>query len=284
MLFSIIIPTRDRVDALDRCLASLAALEFSPDQFEVLVVDDGSHRPVDEVVARYGEHLPVRMLVQQNRGPAAARNLGLKNARGRYVVFTDDDCRADAQWLRAYLEAFAEQPESAWGGEILPAPENSLAGVAAQLLVTYLYEYPVAHLRFFCTNNLAFPREALAGLGGFDEHFPLAAAEDRDLCARWGTRYPLAYAPAARVYHRQELTFLGFLQQQFRYGRGAFHFQVRRRQREEEPLRVEPLHFYARLLAYPWRSEDSPRAAALTMLLALSQLANFCGYSYERRK
>lgn len=282
MFFSVIIPTRDRPELLEFCLVALNAQTFSKDRFEVIVVDDGSSVPIGPVVERHSRTLPIRLLRQQNRGPAAARNQGLHAAAGTYVVFTDDDCRPEPEWLSAYEAAFAQAPGAGLGGEVKPAPENGICGNTSQLLVSYLYNHNDTRTPFFCTNNVAFPRQLLLDLGGFDETFPLAAAEDRDICSRWNQRHPLRHAPAAAVLHRQALDFRGYVRQHFRYGRGAYQFHTRRKLRGDRGIRVESIRFYSRMLLFPWNVYPAGVAALQSSLLVLAQVANVAGYVYER--
>ena len=86
---SIVIPTYGRPDQLAACLDSLEALDYPRDRFEVIVVDDGSPQPLPP----YGGALRVTLVRQAHAGPAAARNTGAAASRGRWLAFTDDDCR-----------------------------------------------------------------------------------------------------------------------------------------------------------------------------------------------
>jgi glycosyltransferase involved in cell wall biosynthesis len=286
--FSIVIPTRNRGAQLDRCLAALGALEYARTEFEVLVVDDGSEPAVGEAAGRHAGSLALRCLRTEGVGPAAARNLGVRSAQGEYVAFTDDDCRPDAQWLRAFdaaIEGTAAE-RRAWmglGGRIVDAPENGVCERASQMLVSFLYEYNRSwgELRFFCSNNLVFPRQALLAMGGFDESFPLAAAEDRYICARWLRQGELVYVPEAVVEHRQQLGLRGFVRQQFRYGRGAQQFWRRRRAEGGTGNRLEPGKFYGGLLRYPFGKVRWLEAVAASLLLATSQAAVALGYYWE---
>jgi glycosyltransferase involved in cell wall biosynthesis len=279
MLFSVIIPTRNRPEMLDRCLTALDRQTFPRDGFEVIVVDDGGTVALEGIVAR---HAGVRLLRQENRGPAVARNAGIAAGTGEFIVLTDDDCRPESGWLAAYSRAVLEMPGAGLGGDVKPAPENGICGDASQLLVSYLYNYTDTRMPFFCTNNVAFPRRLLLEIGGFDETFPLAAAEDRDICGRWNARYPLRRAPEASVVHHQALDFAGFVRQQFRYGRGAFQFHRRRIQRGDGGVRVAPFRFYSRMLRFPWGVYPAGMAALHMVLLVISQVANAAGYFYER--
>jgi mycofactocin glycosyltransferase len=92
---SVVVPTRDRPAALDRCLAALSAQTL--DELEVVVVDDGSVASAD-VAAVVARHPRARLIQQAGRGPAAARNAGARASRGSFLCFTDDDCAADRDW------------------------------------------------------------------------------------------------------------------------------------------------------------------------------------------
>jgi glycosyltransferase involved in cell wall biosynthesis len=219
---SVVVPTRDRPAALARCLGALAR-QTAP-SLEVVVVDDASHdaRAVRDAVARACP--TARVVPGPGRGPAAARNLGVRAARGAIVCFTDDDCRPDPEWAARLADAC---DGGAAAGTTLADPAAGRCAAAAQLLTQVLQ---VASLRqdsgslgFAPTCNLACATElALA----FDESFPLAAGEDRDWCARLaqaGAR--LHHVPAAIVVHQPQLGLRGLLRQQRRYGRGAVRFR-----------------------------------------------------------
>jgi glycosyltransferase involved in cell wall biosynthesis len=283
---SVIIPTFQRPDALSRCLDALAAQVLPGARFEVVVVDDGSTEPPRAIVSRFTPRLDVRLFEQRNAGPAAARNAGAAAARGAVLVFTDDDCRPDPRWLRVIADAAARHPGCAIGGRVENALGEGLYSTASQLLIEFLYEYynvGASTGRFFITSNLAFPTERFRALGGFDASFPLAAAEDRDVCDRWREAgHAMVYADDAVVHHAHELRLGSFCRQHFNYGRGAYYLHRARSQRGEAPLRVEPLRFYTQLVTYPLRRSSAPQSLALAALSALSQGVYVSGYLRER--
>src|SRR3712207_2443148 len=105
MLFSVVIPVYNRAALVGATLDSVLGQEFEG-EFEVVVVDDGSTDETPAVLARYGER--VRVLRQENAGPGAARNLGIRTARGEYVAFLD----SDDLWFPWTLSTYAEIIES----------------------------------------------------------------------------------------------------------------------------------------------------------------------------
>jgi glycosyltransferase involved in cell wall biosynthesis len=284
--FSVVVPTYDRGESLARCLAALAAQDVGRDAFEVVVVDDGGRRSPRDVVARFRDALDVRLLEQANAGPAAARNAGAAASRGEYLVFTDDDCRPEPHWLSGLAESATAFPGRAVGGRVDNALSDGIYSTASQLLIEFLYEYyNVAgdEGRFFITSNLAFPAARFREIGGFDVTFPLAAAEDRDLCDRWLERgHAMVYADGAVVRHAHALGLRSFCRQHLNYGRGAYHLHLSRARRGVTPVRIEPLRFYSRLIAYPLREGGGVRAVALSALLLVSQVVYATGYVMER--
>lgn len=289
--FSIVIPTYARAETLRACLSSCCALDYPSGQFEVVVVDDGDDEGTRQVVADFLHLIPLAYIPQPARmGPASARNAGAAAARGRYVVFIDDDCVADVRWLRGLDEVLGEAgPPILAGGRIENESSENLFAIASQNLVDFLYEWYNAdprNARFFASNNIACPKGAFVELGGFDASFPRAAAEDRDFCDRWRERgWRLGSAPNAVVRHRHRLTFRSFVRQHFGYGRGAVYLHQGRDRRGVHRPKLEPLRFYWRLLTYPMRHRSTaPHSslAALVLLAFTSQVAYAAGFYRER--
>jgi GT2 family glycosyltransferase len=283
--FSVVIPTRDRPRELAACLESIAGLEYPYADFEVIVVDDGGDLDAS-VLEQARQSINVRLLKQQRpRGPASARNRGVAAAHGQYIAFTDDDCIVDPGWLRAMEAALESNPDAMVGGTTLSSQDSSLFAVASQNVLDFLYDHYASmpsRYRYFATNNLACRRDAFRRLGGFDESFPRAAAEDRDLCERWndaGRRFH--QEPSAVVTHHVRSSFTRYVAQHFRYGRGADSLMKARERRGSVPPR-EPAGFFARLIAFPLRQGVSLHNLALAALAAMSQAAYGAGYYVER--
>jgi GT2 family glycosyltransferase len=285
--FSIVIPTYSRPERLATCLESITNLDYPRDRFEVVVVDDGSEPPLENVVLPFQNKLNLTLIRQANSGPATARNTGATQARGKYLAFTDDDCAPLPEWLQALEAHFATTPNCAIGGRTLNALPDNLFSTASQLLIDYLYDYYNAdpkQARFFASNNFALPADYFRKIGSFDTSFPLAAGEDRELCDRLlYNGYPLIFVPEAQIYHAHQLTLRRFWRQHFNYGRGAFHFHRVRSQRNQEPIKVEPLSFYTNLLTYPFLQKSRHSGILLVALFFVSQVANITGFFGERR-
>ena len=251
--------------------------------FEVIVVDDGSPEPLAPVCKEFGPM--VRCIRRDNGGPAGARNAGVRAARASFVAFTDDDCRPQPDWLRHMMAAHGGDATRLVGGQVENALSDNIYSATSQLLCDYLYDYFGAEdgdMPFFTSNNMACSRTAYERLGGFDETFPLAAAEDRDFGLRWrASGGDLTYVPGARVGHAHKLSFRRFLRQHANYGRGARHLHRLMQGRGDRRPPLESILFYLRLLTYP--IERNERAALpKSALMAMTQVAMVYGYFSER--
>src|SRR4030095_682119 len=138
--FSIIVPTYARPQRLSECLAGLAALDYPRDCYEVIVVDDGTPGGVESALATWRQRLDLRVIVQDNAGPGAARNRGALDATGECLVFTDDDCVPDAGWLAGFAGALTTAPGQLLGGRVINVLDN-LYSQASQDVVAYICDH-----------------------------------------------------------------------------------------------------------------------------------------------
>lgn len=284
---SVVVPTYRRPAKLAACLRALARLDYPRARFEVIVVDDGSAAPPEEAMAALDRDVSACLLAVEHGGPAAARNAGAARAKGELLAFTDDDCMPAPGWLRALAERFGSAGDAMLGGRTVNALSDNPYSTTTQLVVEYVsrqYDPAAGGPEFFASNNLAVPAETFRAVGGFDASFPLAAAEDRELCARWrrgGGR--LVYVPEALVLHAHHLTLRRFCRQHFNYGRGRSQLGSRVAWQQASPMSsFAPPAFYLKLLACARRAPQGTCRASITALLALSQVATAAGFLHER--
>ncbi|MEM9947569.1 MAG: glycosyltransferase [Cyanobacteria bacterium P01_D01_bin.36] len=283
--FSIVVPTYNRPPQLAACLQALTQLDYPGDRVEIIIVDDGSKTPLNQTVAPFQKDAKVTLVRQQNGGPAAARNTGVQHATGNYIAFTDDDCMPDTHWLKEFAIALQTNPNAMVGGRTINALPRNLYSSASQALIDYLYSYYSEATQgiFFASNNIAMAKSHFLNIGGFDVSFPLAAAEDRNLCDCWQQAgYPMKYVPAATIQHAHALSLKSFWRQHFGYGRGAYCFHQVRANRTEQNIKVEPTKFYTDLLTYPIKETDMPSPLKVSSLFFLSQVATVSGFFWER--
>ena len=279
---SVVVPTFQRPDRLAACLDALRAQDAAAagHAFEVVIVDDGSEPRVDPALcADPGQAHAIRLLRQANAGPAAARNRGAREARGRLLAFTDDDCRPAPGWLSALIAASAAEEAALLGGRTVNGETDNVFSAASQDLIGFL---DAEDQRYFASNNIACAREAFFALGGFASGFPLAGGEDRDLGLRWGASgRPLRRVPDAVVAHHHALTPRGFWRQHANYGRGARH--LRARGAEGGGHAFASLAWYAALVSWPLRTRQE-RGWRRAGLLAAAQLATAWGFATPNRR
>jgi GT2 family glycosyltransferase len=281
--FSIIIPTYSRPRELLGCLEALACLRFPADSFEVLVVDDGSPAPPEPVVTRFHDRLSVRLLTAAHGGASAARNHGAERAAGKFLAFTDDDCRPAPDWLDKLQARCNSLPDHIVGGRTVNVLAENPYAATSQLIVDVIYALRnprgAGEANFLASNNLAIAADRFRGTGGFDCNF--AHAEDRELCDRWlWSGYRMTYAPEALVYHAHALSLRSFWWQHFGYGRGAWHFHRIRQRRGSGQFQFD-WHFYQQLGVAPFASGGWSRKPIIAALMLIAQVANCAGFLYE---
>lgn len=218
-LVSIVIPTRDKVEVLRRCLASVEE-RTAYRRFEVIIVDNGSS---DAAAVRYLRDCGHRVVVDPRPfNFSRVNNLGAQAARGEHLLFLNNDTEViDPGWLEALLE-YSQLPEVGAVGAKLYFPDGRLQHVGVTLqggnaghpLYTYPGEHPgAAHAACIpCDYSavtaacLMVRRDVFEAVGGFDERFPVNY-NDVDLCLRVrsaGLR--VVYTPYARLYHFESST------------------------------------------------------------------------------
>jgi GT2 family glycosyltransferase len=274
---SVIIPTLDRPKLLSKCLQTLVA--SFPQDAETIVVSDGGTVSLEPYIEPFVESLRLRYVRAPHRGPAAARNYGLEVARGRIVLFTDDDCQPRPGWVASLASGVSLSPPGAVGGITLNGVSANPYDDAAQVVLDLVARHDTAmgwSPRFFPSNNLAFPAETLRAIGGFDESF--RTAEDRELCRRWRhAGFSLNRVPEAIVEHAPNLDFRGFVRQFLAYGRGAAQFHAS----SETASFRESVGFHLRLPIYGWREmllRGLGRGAKLAGLLLVWEFLTFAGF------
>ena len=191
--WSVIVPTHGRPEQLCRCLESLAQVEWPADSLELLVVDDGGGLAADAVRAGGPK---ARLIRQEHAGPAAARNRGAHEAVNERLAFVDDDCTVTRGWLAGFARALDEHPGAAAGGRVVNGLPGNLFSTATETMAAYMYK--ASEERFVTSNNLAVPRARFLELGGFDEHFPLAAADTAISPSAGSQAAPRSWPPTMR--------------------------------------------------------------------------------------
>jgi GT2 family glycosyltransferase len=214
--YSVVIPAYNAGKTLPDTLIALRNQSVFQDDYEVIVVDDGS---TDET-ATVAQHFGVNCISQPNLGPAAARNQGAREARGEIILFTDADCVPDQDWIRQMTLPFRNERTVGVKG-VYRTHQAELAARFAQAEFEDRYDLlqKVAAIDMVDTYSAAFRKEIFINIGLFDESFPFANNEDTEfsyrLCA---TGYLLEFNPKALVYHWHQDSFAKYLRLKFKRG------------------------------------------------------------------
>ncbi len=201
MFCSVVIPTYNRKPILEKCLQALEQQTLDA-AYEVVVVDDGSTDGTVEWLNQSSQIFPhVRLLQQNHQGPAAARNLGVKQAAGDTIIFIDSDLVVTEIFLQAHTEAMT-QAQQALG-------HNCLFTYGA-VINTSNFDAPTAEAykitdfsaAYFATGNVMISRQWLLQAGLFDTQFSLYGWEDLELGVRLKSLgLKLVKVPEAVGYH-----------------------------------------------------------------------------------
>lgn len=246
---SVIIPVRNEADKIEQCLKAIFSQSYSP--YDVIVVDGHS---TDETIKR-AKKFPVKMLFENFGNRAGACHVGIENAQGEYVAFTDADCVPSTEWLEMLLREFNNQIVGVGGG--LRSVGDSLWEKSINLAFsTFLGSAKSLQGRFFKNSrfvnsisgaNSMYRKEDILRVGGF--RTKLDGAEDLELNRRLLQIGKLLYTPKAMVIHSHSWTMKEFAKKMYRYGkeRGI----VQKRDLQVIPALLVPL-LLPSLFFTPW--------------------------------
>ncbi len=255
MIASVVIPVYNGADTLEACLQSLAHQSMKREEFEVIVVDDGSRDDSAAIARRFG----ATVIQQKNAGAPAARNTGVRAARGKWVAFTDSDCVCSRTWLASLVAAAEREPDALGAaGKTVGYRSSTPAAKFVDLMGGLDPARSLAHPKFpFApTANALYRREYVLAAGGFDTRY--ATYDACDLHTRLRAAHPNAryvYEPRALVMHKHRATWKQYWRQQYFYGVGYAQFVLAHR----DQVRWTPLHQLGAAL-------DVSKRAAATLL------------------
>ncbi len=196
---SVIVSAHNEEDFIGDCLDSLLSQDY--EDFEIVVVEDGSTDRTREVVEAYLERSEkVRMLSSECKTSAGiARNRGVAESRGRIVAFTDADCVTPRNWVRQIVDLISKEDVVAVGGPDITHPKDSLFSKAISLGIERGTRETLRG------GNSAYLRTFFVEFGGFDES--VKYDEDLDFQKRMRkSGFQLLFSPDLYVYHRRRST------------------------------------------------------------------------------
>lgn len=247
--FSVVIPTFNRVARLRHVLAALEQQAYRPDAYEVVVVSDGSTDGTEAYLEAFRSTMRLRWFSQANRGPAAARNVGIQKADGDFVLFIDDDVVPEPQLLAEHANSHREAGKDVVVlGPLLTPGGFKMAPWVRWEQEMLMKQYTAllrgdwaATARQFYTGNASLRRCHLLAAGGFDEGF--RRAEDVELAYRLADRgLDFKFNMQAAGMHFAERSFRAWLVAAHTYGRNDVIFTRDRDQKWLLPVVRQEFH------------------------------------------
>ncbi|WP_299008295.1 glycosyltransferase [uncultured Tenacibaculum sp.] len=220
--FSIIVPVYNRPQEIDELLESLTKQELK-DDFEVLIIEDGSEDSSEEVINKYISQLNLNYFFKENSGAGASRNYGMERASGNYFIILDSDVIVPPQYLSQVKKTLEENYTDAFGGPDAAHPNFTALQKAINYSMTSVLttggirgkKKSVGKFqpRSF---NLGLSKVAFEKTNGFSK---MKAGEDIDLTFRlWENGFETQLIAKAFVYHKRRSTIKQFFKQTFAFG------------------------------------------------------------------
>lgn len=231
-LVSLIICSRNRAQALERCLRALERSDVKEVSSEVVIVDNASTDTTADVIRSFSQNagFPVRTAFEPRVGLSYARNAGVGTARGEILAFTDDDCYVSQRYFAACVQAFSSQEIDYCGGRILPfSEEDSRYGYNEDNVFKLIPAGSFIRAGQIQGANMAFRRSLIDRIGVFD---PMLGAgtpfrcEDVEYVSRASLAgFVGAHVPQLSVYHHhgRKLGDIGELKRLNDFARGAYY-------------------------------------------------------------
>lgn len=229
MFFSIIIPLYNRPDEIKELLHSLLSQTYQ--DFEVIIVEDGSTRPAKHIIERYADRLDVKYFFKENEGQGKARNYGFERAKGDFFIVFDSDILVPADYLQKVKDAIARNGWDAFGGP--DAAHESFTPI--QKAISYSMTSPFTtggirgnkkhvgqfHPRSF---NMGISREVYEKTGGYKLS---RRSEDIEFSIRMiQSGFKVGLIPEAFVYHKRRTSFSQFYKQTNAFGKGRIDISI----------------------------------------------------------
>jgi glycosyltransferase involved in cell wall biosynthesis len=185
-------------------------------RYEIIIVDDGSTDGSLKDMDSNG----VRVIRQENQGPAVARNVGVEKAQGSIVLFTDGDCEPNEDWIEQMVRPLEGDSVSGVKGSYLTL-QRGIVPRFVQLEYESKYEKMKKDrfIDFIDTYSAAFIKKDFLQVGKYDTRFPTASVEDQEFSFRmWKKGFRMVFNPHAKVYHTHSYSLWNYMKKKFKIG------------------------------------------------------------------
>jgi glycosyltransferase involved in cell wall biosynthesis len=218
---SVIVPVYNAEATLQECVDSILNIDYPKGKLELIFVNNNSTDNTEKILKKYGSE--IKVLYENKKGPAAARNKGLLNASGEVVAFTDSDCVVDRNWLKHFIIPLKDKQVGITGGKILAKRPCNKIESFGESIHDHHSAINVFKPPYVITMNWASRLDVLKELNFFNEDF--IRCEDVELSHRiFVSGYKIIYTPEAIVYHRNEKTLIGLFREGYLHGLYSVQF------------------------------------------------------------
>ena len=213
-MISVIIPSYNSEKTIQRTIEALLNQKFPKNNYEIIIVDDGSSDQTVNVAREY----PVKVFPLPHNGPAYARNFGAKKSRGNVILFTDSDCVPDKNWIKNMVEPFEDKEVVGVSGTYKTLNKESFIARFGGYEIDQRHEKMAKQktIDFIGTFSAGYRKNIFLKFGGFDTRFKTSSGEDPELSyriAKAGLKQ--VFKPSAFVYHPHPATLFKYLRQKY---------------------------------------------------------------------
>lgn len=220
LYFSFIIPVYNRPEEINELLQTFIKLEGSH-IFEIVIVEDGSDLPSEQIINKYRDQLDIAYFYKKNSGPGDSRNFGMKHAKGNYFIILDSDCLLPSNYLEIVSSYLNKNFIDCYGGP--DAAHESFTGLQKAISFAMTSFITTGGIRGGKEKkfqprsfNMGISKKAFEACGGFGNIHP---GEDPDLSIRLNKLgFETKLIPRAFVYHKRRISWKKFYQQVYKFG------------------------------------------------------------------
>jgi cellulose synthase/poly-beta-1,6-N-acetylglucosamine synthase-like glycosyltransferase len=301
---SIVVPVYNSAPYIENCIDSLLRLNYPKENYEVIMVDNNSTDLTATTIKKYPVVYALQDRVQTSY---AARNTGIKMAKGEILAFTDADCIADEQWILNGVKPFANNRIGGVGGQVKAfKPRNYIERFQDRKNVfgqeKHLDQKSLSQrIGKIVTCNAFYRRDVFAAVGLFARDLVSGGDHDLSLRVQKETNYTLQYAPDAIVYHQHRTSLVQFWKQYYKYGLGRIYL-AEKHKKDEFSKRIRlgysrQIYWYLKTLSpeikeifkigFTKKNELKETKVQLLgghFLMAVSKLAYLCGMASSAYK
>jgi len=225
-LVSIIVPVFNARETISDCLESIQSLDYPKEKLEIIVVDNGSNDRSDEIAQKF----KVEMLFETSmKSSYAARNKGVREAKGEMLAFTDADCVVSPGWLKHMVQHWTDSSIGCFAGEIKAFQPKTIIEKFSERkdILNQRHTFNNPYLPYAQTANVGFRKQVFEQIGLFDSE--MKTGGDADFCWRMQkqTRFQIRFIPKAVVYHKHRDSVRGLYKQFQKYEYARKYWLIR---------------------------------------------------------